>query len=341
VRILIVRPDKLGDLIATLPMATAIKRAMPDAHVMFMVRDYTAPILKIAPDVDETIILDPKAHYREKIKLFKSIRTDSVIFPVAKLDLAFYAKLAYKPRRVGTVGTGYRLYSMLYSHRVYEHRKKAKRHEAEYNVRMLSEIGIDSPDTPLPRLELRSQDLLRADENIVSLFGKQSQKYVVLHIGSGGSSFEWPKERYAAFGNWVAQRLGLPVVLTGLRSESETLLSVSEVMERQGASVTLFLDKPMLELAGLLARAELVVASSTGPGHLAAALGTPTLGLFPLIRPLSRVRWGFRGEQVLNLEPVMPPKPECPDCKRCECLQRIETGDVEIAAEKLLKGRLL
>lgn len=322
-------------------MATAIKRAMPDAHVMFMVREYTAPLLKIAPDVDETIILDPKTHYREKIKLFKSIRTDSVIFPVAKFDLAFYAKLAYMPKRVGTVGTGYRFYSMLYNHRVYEHRKKAKRHEAEYNVRMLSEIGIDSPDTPLPKLELRSEDLIRADENIVSLFGKQSQKYVVLHIASGGSSFEWPKDRYAAFGNWVAQRLGLPIVLTGLTTERETLLSVSQVMESQGATVTLFVDKPMLELAGLLSRAELVVASSTGPGHLAAALGAPTLGLFPLIRPLSRVRWGFRGDQVLNLEPAVPPKPTCPDCKRCECLQRIETRDVEAAAEKLLIGRLL
>jgi ADP-heptose:LPS heptosyltransferase len=335
-RILIVRPDKLGDLIATLPMATAIKQAMPDAHVTFMVRDYTAPLLEIAPDVDDVVIYDPAAKARDKINLFKSIRTDTIFFPVSKFDLAFYAKLAYKPKRVGSVGTGYRFYSMLYTHRVYEHRKKAKRHEAEYNVRMLSEIGITA-ETPLPRLELRAEDLRKADDNIVSLFGKQSQKYCVLHVGSGGSSFEWPLERYTEFAAWVAQRLSLPIVLTGLRSERETLLSVSQVMERQGATVRLFVDKPLLELAGLLSRAELVLASSTGPGHLAAALRTPTLGLFPLIRPLSKARWGFRGEAVSNIEPVQPPKPTCPECKQCECMQAIDTRLVSNAAEKLLR----
>ncbi len=335
-RILIVRPDKLGDLIATLPMASAIKRAMPDAHVTFMVRDYTAPLLEIAPEVDETVIFDPLAKPREKIDLFRSIRTDTVFFPVSKFDLAFYAKLAYKPKRVGSIGTGYRLYSMLYTHRVYEHRKKSKRHEAEYNVRMLSEIGIEA-QTPLTRLELRPNDHQRADENIVSLFGKQSQKYCVLHVGSGGSSFEWPIERYAEFAKWVAQRLSLPIVLTGLRSERETLLSVSEVMERHGAAVRLFVDKPMLELAGLLSRASLVLASSTGPGHLAAALGTPTLGLFPLIRPLSKARWGFRGDLVSNIEPQEPPKPTCPECKECECMQAITTMQVSRAAEILLR----
>jgi ADP-heptose:LPS heptosyltransferase len=225
---------------------------------------------------------------------------------------------------------------MLYTHRVYEHRKKAKRHEAEYNVRMLSEIGIQA-ETPLPRLELRADDLRRTDENIVSLFGKQSQKYCVLHVGSGGSSFEWPIDRYAEFAKWVAQRLSLPIILTGLRSERETLLSVSQVMERQGATVRLFVDKPMLELAGLLSRAELVLASSTGPGHLAAALGTPTLGLFPLIRPLSKARWGFRGDAVSNIEPATPPKPTCPDCKQCECMQAIGTEQVSREAEKLLR----
>jgi ADP-heptose:LPS heptosyltransferase len=126
-----------------------------------------------------------------------------------------------------------------------------------------------------------------------------------------------------------------------LRSEGETLLSVSQVMESQGATVRLFVDKSMLELAGLLSRAELVVASSTGPGHLAAALGVPTLGLFPLNRPLSKARWGFRGDAVQNIEPFTPPKPTCPDCKRCECMQAIDTLQVARAAEDLLKGRLL
>lgn len=337
-RILIVRPDRLGDLVATLPMATAIKQAMPDAHITFMVREYTAPLLDLAPDVDDTVIFDPSLNYREKIRLFKRVRTDAVFFPVSKFDLAFSAKLAYKPKRIGSVssvGTGYRFYSMLYSHRVYEHRKEGRRHEAEYNVRMLREIGIET-DTPLPRLVLRPKDEMHTNENIISLFGKQTQPYCVLHVGSGGSSFDWPIERYSELGNWVAQRLSLPIVLTGLSAERELLLSVCEVMKTSGTSVTLFLDKPLLELAGLLSRARLVVAGSTGPGHLAAALGAPTLGLFPLIRPLSRVRWGFRGVRVENIQPANDPKPICPNCKQCECMQHIEVSEVARAAERIV-----
>lgn len=317
-------------------MATAIKQQMPDAHVMFMVRDYTAPLLDIAPDVDEVFELDPKAHYRDKIRLFKSIRTDIVFFPVAKLDLAFYAKLAYMPRRVGSVGTGYRMYSMLYTKRIFEHRKKGERHEAEYNVRMLKALELSVYQTPLPNLQLRSIDRDLANENVVTLFGKQNQDFAVFHTGSGGSSYEWPRRNFESLGKLVAQRLSLPIVLTGLWADREALFSMAEVMNDLGCEVRVFIDHPLLELAGLLSKAKLVVAASTGPGHLAAALGTPTVGLFPLIRPLSKTRWGFRGSQVENLEPPKPPQRTCPECKECICMPAIGVEQVFGAAQRPL-----
>lgn len=338
-RILIVRPDKLGDLVATLPMATAIKHQMPDAHVMFMVREYTADLLKIAPDVDEVILFDPKAHYRDKIKLFKSIRTDVVFFPVPKLDLAFYAKLAFMPRRVGSVGSGYRFYSMLYNKRIFEHRKHGRRHESEYNVRMLDAIGLRTDEVPLPRLRLSDEQRSAANEHLLTLFGKQIPEYAVVHPGTGGSSWEWPTERFELLGKWVAQRLGLPIILTGLYSERELLFSLAGVMKDLGCDVRVFVDRPLLELAGVLSQASLVVANSTGPGHLAAALGAPTIGLFPKARALSKVRWGFRGPLVANIEPEIVPRSTCPDCKDCVCMRYIGIDEVTQAAERLVSDR--
>src|SRR5581483_2968476 len=83
---------------------------------------------------------------------------------------------------------------------------------------------------------------------------------------------------------------------------------------------------PLPELAALLKQASLVVSSSTGPGHLAAALGTPSIGLFPLRRVLSKERWGFRGPRATNLSPE--PLRSCPNCEHCTCMERLTVETV-------------
>jgi len=333
--ITIVRTDRMGDLVQTIPMATAIKAAMPEARITFMVRSYTAPLLALTPDIDDLVLYDPNFSLLKKIQVFQQTEADVMFFPSPRPDLAVAARLAGVKKRVGT---GYRWYSPLFTNPIYAHRKTAEHHEAEYNVQMLQEIGIEPAHTPLPHFQLRVTDLERANENLFTLFGNPVTKFVVLHISTSGSTVTWKPSQFALFAEWVARDLTLPILLTGIETDREMLLSIAEVIKSFGGDVKLFLGAPLTELAGVLSQAALVVSNSTGPGHLAAALGTRTIGLFPLARALSKERWGFRGVRVRNIAPEEAPKPTCPMCKECSCMDHITVARVIHAAKDLLEN---
>ena len=323
-RALIVRTDKLGDVIQTLPMARELKRLRPDVHLAMMVQPYTAPLFELVPYVDEVIISTRTAKVRERLATFKRANADAVFFPAARFSEATAAFVARIKTRVGT---GYRWYSPLYSHRVFDHRREGHFHESVYNLRLLRTVGIEPDYSALPLLVLRHEDERRAEEALAQVPGK----FTILHVASGGSSPRWPIQRFVDFGEWVAQRLTTSVVLTGTAQEREQLFSVRDQLGTRGVRTETLMNLSLPTLAAVLSRASLVVASSTGPGHLAAAVGAPTIGLFPLATGLTEKRWGFKGISVANLSPQSQVE-GCPDCRQCTCLERISLDDVKAQA---------
>ena len=318
---LIVRTDRLGDVVLTLPMARAIKRAMPEVCVKFLVRSYTEPIIERAPDIDEIMVAGNDSSFRDLIRHFRSSYADIAFFPSPRFQLVLAAFLSRIPIRVGT---GYRWYSFLFNQRIYEHRHTAEHHEAEYNLRMLAKAGVSADPNELPNIQLRSKERNMVNEWLKTNLDDSNSKFIVLHATIGGSTHPWPRQNFVELGRKIAQSCGMTIILTGVRQD---LAELEEIAEEIGnASAKVFAGRSLLELAALLERAELVIAASTGPGHLAAALGTRTIGLFPLPKPLSKERWGFRGPAVTNLSAT--PLPECPNCDHCTCMERLDIETV-------------
>ncbi len=331
-RILIVRTDRLGDVVLTLPMARAIKHASPASHVAFLAREYTRPIVERSPDVDEILAAEPELPIRKLIAIFRGAKAGVAFFPSPRFRLVLAAWIARIPKRVGT---GYRWYSLLFTHRIFEHRKTAERHEAEFNIRMLSVLGISVPE--ISRLEegalltirLRNPERAAVGEWLARRLGNSSAKFAVLHVTNGGSTHPWPIHNFAELGRRMAEQYGLTIILTGLRQEEKELESMANSIESSTASpgsAHVFAGHSLPELAALVERAEVVVASGTVPGHLASALGANTIGLFPLPLALSKARWGFRGLRARNLSP--DPVPGCPTCEHCTCMERLEVRSV-------------
>jgi ADP-heptose:LPS heptosyltransferase len=238
------------------------------------------------------------------------------------------AWLARVPIRVGT---GYRWYSFLFNRKVYEHRKTAEHHEAEYNLRMLSHIGVSADMNCLPEIQLRPAEIIAVDEWRAETLGAASAGYVVLHTVCGGSTMEWPSEWFVELGRQLRERLACAIVLTGVEADRAKLSAMADAMNAQRVPFkgppALFVGYPLTQLAALLAGAKAVVSVGTGPGHLAAALGTPSVGLFPLPHAISKERWGLRGKRaVKNVSPE--PIAGCPDCKSCTCMERISVERV-------------
>ncbi len=330
-RILIVRTDRLGDVVLTLPMARAIKRALPSSYVAFLAREYTQPILDRSPDVDEVFTVGPDDSLRELIRIFRTAGTDVVFFPSPRFRLVFAAWLARIPKRIGT---GYRWYSFLFTDRISEHRKTAERHEAEYNLRMLSLLGISVPIHELPNILLLKPEREAVDEWLVTNLGNSSTKFAVLHVTNGGSTPAWPAQNFVELGRRIVEQYGMTIILTGLRRERMVLEGLASSIGTGNAFV--FAGHSLPELGALLERASVVVASSTGPGHLAAALEATTVGLFSLPPALSKDRWGFRGPRIRNLSPE--PLLQCPTCEQCTCMERLDVSSVMNAVDSALRS---
>jgi heptosyltransferase-3 len=317
-RILIIRPDKIGDLILTLPMARVIKESLPDAHVSFLVGEYTAPLARLCPDIDEVILYDRNWSLGKTVSVLRYAKPDALFVFGHKLKLTIASFIAGIPIRVGRA---YFWFSFLYNKKIFEHRKTAERNEAEFNTRMLAAIGINAEKTPLPQL-----DKNKLPKNPITI-----NDYMVFHIPTGGSAPHWDEDHFVELGQKLTQKYSYPIILTGLPSDTEYLLRVSERMKHTGADVHIHTESKLLELASVLASARIVISGSTGPGHIAAALGVPVIGLFPGVTALSKERWGFRGKRAVNLSPLHLPKKECPECKDCICINKITATQVEEA----------
>jgi heptosyltransferase-3 len=329
-QILIVRTDRLGDVVLTLPMAGAIKKAFPNAQVTFLASEYTQPIIERCPDVDEVRTINSKTSFWKMVQKFR--QSNVAFFPSPRFQLALAALLARVPKRIGT---GYRWHSFLFTDKIYEHRKTAERHEAEYNLRMLASIGIIADESELPTIKLQTPEIQFVDQWIVEQLGIPNAKFAVLHITSGGSTQPWPIQKFIDVGRAITEEYGMTIVLTGVDADANIIgIALASIGVDRAIP---FVGQTILALAALLERASIVVTIGTGPGHLAAALGAPTIGIFPLPKAISKERWGFRGPHVINVSP--DPIVGCPNCQNCTCMERIDTENVMNAVKTLLLNK--
>jgi heptosyltransferase-2 len=140
-----------------------------------------------------------------------------------------------------------------------------------------------------------------------------SRPLIVLNAGATNSRAKcWPGDRYAALADRLTGELGAVVVLIGAASEREEAQQVVARMKHPGA-LNLAGRTSMSELIGLLQLCDLLVSNDTGPAHIAAALGRPTLTIFGPTNEYETAPTGDRAE-IIRAEGI-----ECARCLRREC----------------------
>jgi len=307
-KILVLRPDRLGDVILTLPAVRNLHAAYPAAEIYYLCTEYTAEILKAYTLITDVIIYDrANAHHNLRGIRQLSVQLDQYHFDLAvhllprfPLALAtFLAGIKY------SIGTGFRWFSFLYTDRLYEHRKHNRYHEAEYNLNLLKIIGlsIKYEADVYSFFDLPVKDAARINTFITSKFSVDP--FIIIHPSSGGSSIDWPIGSYIELirllNTWGKYRIGI----TGITAEKEFLkplyTSKTEFVDLVGAV-------DIIDLALILKKCSLFISNSTGPLHLAVAMGTPVLGFFPNSPGLGPGRWGpfSRSDQEFLTPPVLP-----------------------------------
>jgi heptosyltransferase-2 len=335
VNILLVRPDGIGDEILSLPVATALRRELPDARVLFLSSDYAAPLLLHHPDVDEVLTVRGTETLSELVSLFRSGRAPAASVAAmswrsrVQIDVAIFLKpfrrlvsAAFLARVPVRVGTGYRWYSWLFNRRVYEHRSDFSKHESVYNLGLLRELGLKSGELAPPRLTLTSEERAWA----MAFLGPSTAR-IVVHPG-GFSSRLWKPGHFRDLVCRLAQE-GCEVLLTGSLSEGERFRAETGMTEWPKSVRDLMGALSLRELMAVVAASHAVVSLASGPMHLAAALGVPTISLFDPRRNNSPARWRPLGKGTI----LMPDVPTCEKCiyEACpywDCLDRITVETV-------------
>jgi len=328
--VLIVRPDGIGDVLLSLPVATQLKRLVPGVTVGFLTSPTVAPLLDHHPDVDyvRTIRLTDSS---KELRLAFSQEVDAAIFLKPFRRLMWAAWVAGVPIRVAT---GYRWYSLLANRLIYEHRSEFLKHESEYNVDMLKGLGL-RPEPVIPPVLVLTETEQAAGASRWS--GLPSPR-VVVHPG-GISARRWRLEHYRDLVSTLTST-GYGVVLTGSEQERIEFGKSQPLSPALPSGMANLMGKLSLrELMSVIANAHVVVSGATGPAHLAAALGIPAVTLFDPRRNNLPVRW-----KPLGLGALL--RPDVPTCEKCigetcpywDCLDRFTAAKVTAAINKVLEN---
>lgn len=319
-RILICRTDNIGDVVLTLPLAGYLKTHFPGVQVDMVCRPYAAPVVRHCRFVDRVIAPGDGDDVQQ---MMAQGNYDAVIFAFPDRRLARAARRARIPTRIGT---SHRLFHLFTCNKlVHFSRARSNLHEAQLNFALLRPLGIDV----LPSLEeLPAYYGLSAPrDNPCSALRAQEGRYFILHPKSNNNGREWPLDHYTSLARSFVDKPAIHFWVTGSAAEGELLQKhAPELLALP--NVTNLCGKLDLDgLTALIGAADGLVASGTGPLHMSAALGQPTLGLFPPLRPIDPGRWGALGVQARVLC-----RPQacngCVDAAACACMRAITPGMV-------------
>jgi heptosyltransferase III len=326
--IIISRIDAIGDVMLTIPMAAYLKQLQPNLKITFLGNTYTLPILKCALAIDDVIAYADWQSLTEDAQLtqMKALKADAIIHVFPNRAIAQLAKRAGITYRVGT---NRRLFHFsTCNHLVNLSRKKSELHEAELNLLLLKGLGVQQLPTKTEMIDLY-QFQVKEKDTYVNQFLSSEKTNVILHTKSKGSAREWGLGNFAKLIEALAIKQ-YHIIITGTEEEGKLIRPYlvqpfPHVIDTSGKLT-------LVQLVNLISQSHILVAASTGPLHIASALGKRAIGLYAPMRPLFPKRWGPIGRDAHAMVIVK----DCNACKKeglCQCIMDIK---VEHVLEKIV-----
>lgn len=297
--IVVSRNDAVGDVILALPVCGLIKKHYPGAKVSILGRSYTREVALSSRFVDGFINEDDWQGLgkREIADKLRDENIDAIVFLRPEKRLASIAKTARIAIRIGTANRVYHWFSC--NKLIPLSRKNSPLHEAQLNSKLLAGLRIQEDlslnDIPQYYGLERLSPLLADYEKLLS----PNKFNLILHPKSHGNSLEWGLHNFETLVSML-DRERFNIFITGSTKERSAL---AEWISKQGDKVTDITGMfSLTQFIAFINRCNGLVAASTGPVHIAAALGIHTLGLYSDIRTKEGHRWGPVGEQAEYLQ---------------------------------------
>jgi heptosyltransferase-1 len=296
-KILVVRLSSLGDIVHSLPGVAALRDAVPDAQIDWLVARTWAPILDGCPAANRSILFDqtPASGIIAKVRELRTEHYDAAVDFQGLYKSAILTLFSGARRRVGFDRLSAREpgAAIFYNDRV----RAGGPHRVQKNLSLAERMG--APLGAEPTFPFRVSDAA-AQSVRERLAAMGIENYWVALPGGGWAGKLWPADRYGALCREVEKRLGLRAIVIGGAGEeglAEAAISAA------APAVPIRFPTSLAELMAVLARARFVVGGDTGPLHIAAALGVPVVGLYGPTDPAQTGPYTKRRVIVRNARP--------------------------------------
>jgi len=330
--VLIVRLGALGDLVHAMPAVAALRATWPEASIDWLVDGRYAALLELVPGLNRTVVIGGRGGrpVPSVIRDLRRARYDLAIDFQGLLKSAALARFAGARETAGFIAGQLRepLAGLFYTRRI---PADDSGHVVRKNLSLVEALGAGVREVTAPLTVTASA----VPGQVRQLLGIDAgARFAAINPGAGWPNKQWPADRYGAIAAHLRARHGMPSIVTW--GPREHALAADVVAASGGAART----APSTSIADLveLARAAAVfVAGDTGPMQLAAAVGTPVVGLFGPTNPLRNGPWNADDTWVSRFDDC-----ECHHKRRCRretpCVNTITVEQVADAVDRRLGG---
>lgn len=311
-RILVVKLDHLGDVILATPVFSNLRQAYPNAELHALTGTWSRVVLERHPDVGKVLDYDSPAFCRtgqptsqkQTRQLYRQLRRqkyDLMIELRGDWRTVWFSLLRLTPHRLSRAA--------LQITNKLKLSEFSGTHETTRNLDVLEHAGI-----PVP-IQTATFSVTTEDEKWVSNFLTSHEidaqyPLVAIHPGSPIPLKQWLPERYAELADWLIAQKGAQVVFVGVNDEIPIITEVQQFM--RGRSINIAGETTLTQLASILHSCNVFIGNDSGPMHLAAAVGTQTIGLYG---PGDPTRFGPIGVQCETIRRKL----DCPPCLGAIC----------------------
>ncbi|MFQ6037000.1 MAG: glycosyltransferase family 9 protein [Candidatus Aminicenantales bacterium] len=332
-KILLVRLRRIGDIVMTTPAVRALRLALPEARIAYVVESPYRKLVQGHPDIDDPVVLSPRIGTFGFLRFLWRIRRERYDLVIDFHGGPRASLLTWLSRAELKIGYRIRYRNFMYDTALPRKPERGHFHSVENHLNLVRALGIPVPSAlPLCLPEASADEKHR----VTSLLEKnvpKGQGFVVLHIGAGNAFRDWGSENILELLR-LFERPRVPVALAG---GPEDAASEARILKASSGHVFSCVGRLNLrELRELIRRASVYVGPDSGPMHIAASTATPIVALFGPTLPAHFAPW--QAEAVL-IERDM----DCRPCrqKKCvyqdfRCLRSLRPEDVFEACARFL-----
>lgn len=299
-RILIIRTDRVGDVVMITPMIRELRKAFPDSFIATLTNPNTSDILLNNPHLDLLLTDDlKKESFRRVVKQIREQKFTDGLLVMPTERAAWQMFLGGIKNKIGV---GRKLYEVItFMKSVSRNKYIPLRHESDYCMDLARAIGVKTNDLT-PEIFVTDDERkygmkILKDKNI-----NEGDHKIIVHTGSGKSSGNWSEDKYLKLIKEILIKdKNAKIILTAKEMSQAFKKNIMELDQ----SRIVFADdsvKRLRDLICIIANCDLLIAASTGPLHLASALNIKTIGLFCHRRMNCAALWGAGGKRAINLE---------------------------------------